>query len=112
MTLAAARQTEQERGPLIKGNDRPMFHLTPYCGWMNDPNGFSFYKGEYHLFYQYNPYSSVWDMLGLKISFTGSTARLRWRRTADLTRADAFPAALWNCRTEGTSSCTQDCGIP
>ena len=48
--LTAARQTEQVRGAAIGNDDRPAFHLSPYCGWMNDPNGFSYYKGEYHLY--------------------------------------------------------------
>ena len=37
-----------------------MLHLTPRVGWMNDPNGVSYYNGEYHLFYQYHPYSTYW----------------------------------------------------
>ena len=53
--LTAAGQVEKERIEAITAEDRPMFHLTPYCGWMSDSNGFSFYKGEYHLFYLYNP---------------------------------------------------------
>ncbi|KAL0840866.1 hypothetical protein ABMA28_014670 [Loxostege sticticalis] len=36
------------------------YHVVPPVGWMNDPNGFSFYKGEYHLFYQFYPYESAW----------------------------------------------------
>lgn len=44
-----------------KATNRPSFHFTPEIGWMNDPNGFSFYKGEYHLFYQYYPYDVVWN---------------------------------------------------
>ncbi|HEM6021409.1 TPA: glycoside hydrolase family 32 protein [Streptococcus suis] len=47
-----------------KGNTNPIFkpqaHLTPETGWMNDPNGFIYFRGEYHLFYQFNPYESVW----------------------------------------------------
>ncbi len=39
---------------------RPQFHFTPAANWMNDPNGMVFYKGEYHLFYQYYPDSTVW----------------------------------------------------
>ena len=30
----------------------PKYHVAPPVGWLNDPNGFSYYKGEYHIFYQ------------------------------------------------------------
>ena len=39
---------------------RPQYHFTPAKNFMNDPNGMVFYKGEYHLFYQYNPEGQVW----------------------------------------------------
>lgn len=61
--LLLARAYEKEGGEKIDPSARPRFHLSPYLGWMNDPNGFSYYKGEYHLFYQYNPYSTVWDSM-------------------------------------------------
>lgn len=41
-------------------NERPVFHLTPEIGWMNDPNGFSRYGGKYHLFYQAYPHGTNW----------------------------------------------------
>lgn len=44
----------------IVGEELPVFHVTPPCGWMNDPNGFSVYQGKTHLFYQFHPYSEVW----------------------------------------------------
>jgi fructan beta-fructosidase len=39
---------------------RPQFHFSPAANWMNDPNGMVYLEGEYHLFYQYYPDSTVW----------------------------------------------------
>ena len=61
--LEKARKYEDEQGAQIKAEERPAFHISPYVGWMNDPNGFSYYQGEYHLFYQYNPYGTHWDSM-------------------------------------------------
>src|SRR5436305_10587759 len=52
LPLAAA---ELNRQPF-----RPQFHFTPERNWMNDPNGMVFYQGEYHLFYQSNPFGDKW----------------------------------------------------
>ena len=39
---------------------RPVYHHTPAYGWMNDANGLVYKDGEWHLYFQYNPYASVW----------------------------------------------------
>lgn len=61
--LSSVRDFEKKSANKIPPDQRPLFHLTPYTGWMNDPNGFSFYNDKYHLFYQYNPYDTKWDTM-------------------------------------------------
>ena len=59
-TLREARKYEEASEKFIKSEDRPAYHLAARTGWMNDPNGFSYYNGQYHMFYQYHPYDSHW----------------------------------------------------
>jgi len=45
---------------LYKEKYRPQFHFSPAKNWTNDPNGLVYLNGEYHIFYQYNPFGDVW----------------------------------------------------
>src|SRR5246127_3091475 len=42
---------------------RPQYHLLPAANWMNDPNGPIFFRGHYHMFYQYNPNGAFWGTM-------------------------------------------------
>ena len=81
--LQEARDYEKHMEAFIAPAERPCFHLAPRVGWMNDPNGFCYYQGKYHLFYQYNPYATSW-------------APMHWGHaiSADLLHWEHLPAAL------------------
>jgi beta-fructofuranosidase len=51
---------ERPVGGLAVDPMRPQFHLLPAKNWMNDPNGPIYFKGHYHMFFQYNPQAAVW----------------------------------------------------
>lgn len=75
--LQKVRDYEEKYSAFITEEERPLFHLSSRIGWMNDPNGFSVYKGEYHLFYQYHPYSLQWGPMHW--GHAVSTDLLRWK---------------------------------
>ncbi|XP_073526342.1 uncharacterized protein [Phyllobates terribilis] len=56
---------------------RPAFHFQPPNHWINDPNGPMYYKGIYHLFYQYNPKGSVWG--NIVWAHSVSTDMINWQ---------------------------------
>ena len=62
---------------------RPLYHFTAPANWMNDPNGPIFWKGWYHMFYQYNPNEARWG-------------DIHWghARSADLVHWEDLPIAL------------------
>ena len=57
---------------------RPQYHLQPTRGWMNDPCGPIYWKGKYHMFFQYNPHAAVWG--DMHWAHASSPDMIHWHR--------------------------------
>lgn len=58
--LRKAQIFQETKADIVPNAQRPDFHVSSPIGWLNDPNGWSVYQGEYHLFFQYHPYNTHW----------------------------------------------------
>lgn len=84
----------------IRKEEKPVFHVTPPVGWMNDPNGFSVYNGKIHLFYQFHPYTNQWGPMhwGHQVS-------------EDMMRWEELPVALAPEKEYDAAGCFSGSGI-
>ena len=95
------KQNDNVDFALIEEKYRPLYHHTPKRGWMNDPNDMFYKDGVWHLFYQYNPYGSMWG--NMHWGHSSSTDLVHWKDEGVALAPDA-----WGTMFSG--SCVTDNG--
>ena len=73
-------------GALYNEKYRPQFHFTPRTNWTNDPDGLVYYKGEYHMFFQHNPFGINWG--NMTWAHAISTDLIHWKQLPNAIEPD------------------------
>ena len=73
---------------LYTEKNRPQYHFSTRRGWINDPNGMIYYAGEYHLFYQHNPYEREWE--NMSWGHAVSDDMIHWSELPDALSPDSL----------------------